>query len=311
MEGRNIDMPKRKRKEKPTDDFYSVGVGKIDQQTPTTQMVYSIMQKIYDLFASSISTSNNFSGTELTHTCDLRTAYAHQRIVPQTNQFLVRSAFIGGAIHGTIEKILNTKLNASLDGDLNMRELQLNNQTIKIISEQTFRWNPFKRCLTNENDPEGIVVKPDLIFSVDGGKKWTVVDFKVQFGNKLNLKFEHRRQLLIYVYVLRQIGFDVEHAVLLFLPLRFTALKIIPIQITFTEHEIKKVEEEIKTRIIAINMSMKTEVLPLRHYGWWCKTCPYKRYCDKNIHPRDVKSAKIDDNKKEINEEWVGESSTI
>ena len=302
-------MPKRKRKKKPTDDFYSVGVGKIDQQTPITQLTYSIMQKVYDLFASSISTSQNFSGTELTHTCDLRTAYAHQRIVPQTNQFLIRSAFIGGAIHGAIEKIFNTKLNVSPDS--NVRELQLNNdQTIKIISEQTFRWNPFKRCLTDENDPEGIVVKPDLIFSIDG-KKWTIVDFKVQFGNKLNLKFEHRRQLLIYVYVLRQIGFDVEHAVLLFLPLRFTQLQIIPIQITFSEYEIKKIENELKTRITAINMSFRTMVLPLRHYGPWCKTCPFKKYCDKNIHPRDVKSVKIDDNQKEINSEWVGESSTI
>ncbi len=48
----NIVMPKRKRMKKPTDDFFSIGVGKIDQQTPTTQLTYSIMQKVYDLFAS-------------------------------------------------------------------------------------------------------------------------------------------------------------------------------------------------------------------------------------------------------------------
>ena len=264
---------------------HAVYRGYFSHNNPDTQFIMDFIQSQIETFTKKQSTSKNFAVTVLTHTCDLRIAYAKMNVKTERNEFVTRSALFGAGFHQLIESLINGTFLAT-------DEIHEYHQTkypdFEFITEQKFRVNINTLQLSDENDEHAIVLKPDLIIRNKVTNEDYLVDWKTYYGNIKNFKpkFEDRRQMLIYSTLLNKIGFNITKIFLVYFLVQ--RMNIVPFVLTFTDNDHTDMLNELRNRVNTFHTSRQNKTLPMKHIGEWCKSCQFRKLCKDNVSPFEM-----------------------
>jgi CRISPR/Cas system-associated exonuclease Cas4 (RecB family) len=263
---------------------HAVYRGYFSCNNPDTQFIMDFVQSQIDTFTKKQSSSKNFATTVLTHTCDLRIAYAKMNTPVEKNEFVVRSALFGAGFHQLLQSLIDGTFLAT---DETHEFIQNKYPHLEFITEQKVRVNINTLQLSTEDDEYAIVLKPDLIIRNKQTREDFLVDWKTFYGNIKNFKpkFEDRRQMLIYSTLLNKIGFNITKIFLVYFLVQ--RMNIVPFVLTFTEKDHEDALNELRNRINTFHVAKQNKTLPVKHVGDWCKWCPFKKLCQNNVSPFD------------------------
>jgi CRISPR/Cas system-associated exonuclease Cas4 (RecB family) len=266
---------------------HAVFRGYFSHNNPDTEFIMQFVKSQIETFMNKSSSSKNFATTVLTHTCDLRIAYAKMNVTVEPNEYVIRSALFGAGFHQLMESLINGTFLAT---DESHEYNQNRYPDFEFITEQKFRINVNTLQLTDENDEYAVVLKPDLIIKNKSTNEHYLVDWKTYYGNikYFKPKFEDRRQMLIYSTLLNKIGFNITKIFLVYFLVQ--RMKIIPFILKFTDKDYEDALNELKNRIHAFHIARQNQTLPMKHVGEWCKHCQFRKLCQNNVSPFEIKN---------------------
>jgi CRISPR/Cas system-associated exonuclease Cas4 (RecB family) len=268
---------------------HAVFRGYFASNNPDTEFIMRFVKSQIETFMNKSSSSKNFATTTLTHTCDLRIAYAKMNVTVEPNEYVVRSALFGAGFHQLMESLINGTFLA-VDESHEYNQNQYPN--FEFITEQKFRINVQTLQLSDESDEHAVVLKPDLIIKNKSNGEDYLVDWKTFYGNisYFKPKFEDRRQMLIYSTLLNKIGFNITKIFLVYFLVQ--RMKIVPMVLTFTDKDHDDMMAELRKRITTFHLARRTKTLPMKHTGEWCKYCPFRKLCQNDVSPFEIELIK-------------------